>query len=603
VFNGCSESDAPPSNSTATPAAAAPTVPASTQPPTTTSAGLPATSIATAPAPTATTVDPVDDTSNDPSRFAVNIKIDTTVQQPISPWIYGLADSTSGHEDQLAWMGATLIRWGGNARTRHNWEINASNAGSDWGFRNIGQGDNVPGSASLLFMQRNERLNALSLLTIPTIGWVAKDGDNDSESIGVPEHGGPPIAPGSDTAFTLFTGGKWTQPYDPTDNRNRTSVESLPSKGAPYSYPPDLTDGKVYQDEWVAYLRSQRPAGALPPIYAMDNEPDLWADDTHVDVHPVRLGYDTELTNFLTYARAVKHADPEGLVAGPESWGVTAYLDSPLDEGGDGYKTAADKAAHGGVPWLEWFLKAVSDDDKAQGSRSLDILDVHYYPQTGVYYSDNSPDNQEKRVQAPRSLWDVTYTEPSWVARTEWPNLALIRRLQRLVEQYYPGTKVGISEWNFGGEDDISGAIAIADSLGIFGRENVYFASCWCLPAQGSPAGWAFRLYRNYDGNGGTFGTESLAVDSNNTSEFSTYAAANEDGKQVTVLLINKSLTRNAGVKIAIPGFTPGANSMIYSYDQSNLNDIVGKPLEANNTDGVDLVVPPLSIRLLVLNK
>ena len=94
-----------------------------------------------------------------------------------------------------------------------------------------------------------------------------------------------------------------------------------------------------------------------------------------------------------------------------------------------------------------------------------------------------------------------------------------------------------------------------------------------------------------------------LAVDSNNTSEISTYAAASEDGKQVTVMLINKSPTRNAGVKIAIPGFTPGANSMIYSYDQSNLNDIVGKPLEANNTDGVALVLPPLSIRLLVLNK
>ncbi len=556
------------------------------------------------PSPTSIPPTSTADTSDadDPTKLAVEVNVNASIRHPISPWIYGLADSTSDHEEQLQWLGASLVRWGGNARSRHNWEVNASNAGSDWEFRNVSQGDSVPGSASLLFMQRNERLGALSLLTIPTIGWVAKDGDNDSQSINVPEHGGPAVSPGSDTAFTSFSNGSWSQPYDPSDNRARTSIQSLPSKNGPYTYPPDLTDGKVYQDEWVAYLRSQRPEDALPTIYAMDNEPELWSDDTHVDVHPVRLGFDDQLSNFLTYARAVKHADPDGLVAGPESWGVTAYLHSALDDGGDGYQTSADTAAHGGIPWLQWFLRAVREDDEAQGSRSLDILDVHYYPQTGVSYGDNSPDMQDKRMQAPRSLWDTTYIEPSWVARTEWPNLALIRRLQRLIEQNYPGTKIGISEWNFGGEDDISGAIAIADTLGIFGRENVYSAACWCLPQENTPAGWAFRLYRNYDGNGSTFGTESVAVDSTNTTEFSAYAATTEDNGKLTVMLINKNRDKSASVTINTQDFTPGANSMEYGYGPGDLGEIAGKALTSASSEPIRVTMPPMSIKLLVFD-
>ena len=164
------------------------------------------------------------------------------------------------------------------------------------------------GSASLAFMQRNEKLGALSLLTIPNIGWVAKD--MAGQSVDVPLHGGPALSAGSEVAFTQFYAGGWTVPYDPAVNRALTSVQSLPSKGAPFAYPPDLNDGKVFQDERVAYLKSQRPQGALAPVYEMDNEPELWADNLHVDVHPIRQGYDDMLHTFLAYARPVNTAYP-----------------------------------------------------------------------------------------------------------------------------------------------------------------------------------------------------------------------------------------------------------------------------------------------------
>lgn len=533
--------------------------------------------------------------------YQVEVTVDILKQYPISPWIYGVAASSSDNEQTLQELGVTVARWGGNARTRHNWEINASNAGGDWYYTNVSQGDSVPGSASLQFMQRNQRLGALSILTIPTIGWVARD--SESQSIDVPEQGGPPISEGSDIAFTRFVNGAWSMPYDPAANRERTSLQSFPSKDGPYEYPPDQTDGKVYQDEWVAYLLSQRLKDAPPPIYAMDNEPELWSDSTHVDVHPVRLGYDAQLENFLTYARAIKKVDPDGLIAGPESWGVTAYLYSALDEGGDNYSTAADRAAHDGMFWLPWFLKSAADADAAFGQRSLDILDVRYYPSSGAFRGGNDPEMQDIRMQAPRALWDVNYVEPSWVARTEWANLALTRRLQRLIEQYYPGTKLGISEWNFGGEDDISGAIATADTLGIFGREQVYSAAYWGLPEANSPVGRAFQLYRNYDGKGSSFGSQSVGVSSTNTTQFSAYAALADEGEKLTIILINKSRDSSSYATIKTPAFVPGASSTEYTFGRRNLNEIVAEPLASQGSETTTVTLPPLSITLLVLDR
>lgn len=588
LLTGCADPDSPINRQSEFPSAtSSPTLAAETAQITATTAPVPVAES------TSTSASPIVD------GYSVEVNIDLLTRYPISPWIYGVAASSAEHEETLRQLGITLVRWGGNARTRHNWEINAANAGWDWYYTNVSQGDDVPGSASLNFMQRNQRLGAISLLTIPTIGWVAKD--SESQSVDVPEQGGPPISEGSDVAFTEFSNGSWSRPYDPTSNRERTSLQSFPSKNWPYQYPPDLTDGKVYQDEWIAYLRSQRPDDTPPPIYAMDNEPELWSDSTHVDVHPVRLGYDMQFENFLTYARAVKKADPDGLVAGPESWGVTAYMHSALDEGGDNYKAAADKAAHGSIPWLSWFLKAASEADAAYGSRSLDILDVHYYPSSGAFGGGNETEMQDIRMQAPRSLWDVNYVEPSWVARTEWSHLALTRRLQRLIEQNYPGTRLGISEWNFGGEDDISGAIATADTLGIFGREQVYSAAYWGLPDATSPVGRAFRLYRNYDGKGSAFGSEAVGVSSNNTTDVSAYAALADEGK-LTVMLINKR-REPSHITLKTSTFVPGEGSMKYTFGQNNLAEIVASPLGVQGSEATAVEVPPLSITLLVLVK
>ena len=174
------------------------------------------------PAPTAATV-------------AVSVNVNAG-QHPISPYIYGMAFAP---DDFLADLKLGVNRWGGNDKTRYNWVLgNADNAARDWEFRNRVAADKstpmTPSSAADQFVSGNKAQDTATLLTVPTMGWVAKDADNDHQSVNVPELN-------HDEAG-----------YNPADNRARTSVRSTARKNAPFTDTPTLAGGVVYQDEWIS---------------------------------------------------------------------------------------------------------------------------------------------------------------------------------------------------------------------------------------------------------------------------------------------------------------------------------------------------------------
>src|SRR6185312_179688 len=100
-------------------------------------------------------------------------------------------------------------------------------------------------------------------------------------------------------------------------------------------------------------------------------------------------------------------------------------------------------------------------------------------------------------------LWDPTYTETSWISQWgTWVGspgnngpIKLLPRVQRDIDDFNPGTKIAITEYNYGGNNHISGAIAQADALGIFGREGVFAANIW---GGGSYTDGAFNMYLDY---------------------------------------------------------------------------------------------------------
>ena len=106
----------------------------------------------------------------------VTINIDAAANRhSINPNIYGVAFASTA---QLADLNSPLNRSGGNATSQYNWQCNCDNRGSDLYFESLDSGSSTPGKVTTTSLPRT-RLQVLeSMVTIPTIGWVAKLGPN-----------------------------------------------------------------------------------------------------------------------------------------------------------------------------------------------------------------------------------------------------------------------------------------------------------------------------------------------------------------------------------------------------------------------------------------
>ena len=504
-----------------------------------------------------------------------------TVIRPINPEIYGMSHAGRRHYKELK---VPLARWGGNPATRYNWKAgNAWNSARDWYFRNTSYtsktaAEALPSGAADRFLTDANVAGAEAIITIPTIGWVAKNGDNKIASLSVPITGGDPISPGSEAIAG----------YSPDANRSRTSTRSTLDENVSAE-----DTGIVSQTQWIRHLTTKFGAGShgSPKYYAMDNEPELWAT-THTDIHPVRPDYDELYNQFQKSADAVKRVDKNALILGPETWGWTGYFFSARDEGKDRYATHADRLAHGNIPFIPWFLQQVKNHDRLTNKRSLDVLDVHFYPQV-----DKNTAQDELRMRSTRLLWDPTYVEESWIKA----RVVLIPRLREWVDTNYPGTKIGLSEWDWGASNRIAGGIATADALGIFGREGLDLACRWGAPAPGTPTFFAFKLFRNADGAGLQFGNESLKTVPTTTPEVTCFSARDHQSNLLTFVLTNRS-SRVKHVSINLVGHDSGVFG-VYSYSQSNLSKIVKNADIIVNRSVLSYRLEPLSMVLLAEHK
>ena len=196
----------------------------------------------------------------------------------------------------------------------------------------------------------------------------------------------------------------------------------------------------------------------------------------------------------------VKATDPSAKTLGPSDFGWPVYVGSGLN---------GDSVAHGGVWFAEWYLQQMRLYEQQHGTRILDYFDEHYYPSADAGCLALCPAGeaniQSLRLRSTRSLWDPTYKDESWIGKY-YPPIQLIPLFRKWVKQDYPGTKIAITEYNWGGLESINGALTQADVLGIFGREQLDLATLWGPPKSTDPGAYAFRMYRNYDGKGSAYG-------------------------------------------------------------------------------------------------
>ena len=356
---------------------------------------------------------------------------------PISPYVYGLNDQDPGDTH------ATVRRLGGNRMTGYNWVNNASNAGTDW--HNISDdwfcaqhlkltGCDQPGSMVKQFVSENQKDGIDSLITLPMAGFVAADKDGE-----VTEN---QTAPGFRWDKVVFR------------------------KGSPLTVTPSPQSKNVYDDEFVNFLVANFHPAAQGGVkfYALDNEPALWPK-THPRIHPAQTTYLEMVNKTEALSQAVLRIDPTAKIFGAVMYGWKEFLD---------LQDAPDSAAMNKTfdTYVDFYLAQMKSLEKRDKKRLLHVLDLHWYPEaqgggnpsTGlgakrITLGDTSPDSVEARVQAPRSLWDPTYVEKSWITQysTKGQPIQLIPWLQAKIDRRYPGTQLAFTEYDYGAGDHISG--------------------------------------------------------------------------------------------------------------------------------------------------
>jgi len=453
----------------------------------------------------------------------------------IDPNIYGTAWADTAALSELK---ATVNRAGGNMTSRYNWQQNAANHAADWYFESISRDGTAAGAWVDSFIAASRGGAAHAVVTIPTIGWVAKLGTNRSKlaSYSVTKYGAQ-----QDTDYWMPDAGNGILANGTAITWNNPNDANVPA---------DVDFARSWVQHLVASWGTSGNGGVR--YYTLDNEPSIW-HETHRDVHPTGATMEEVRDKFFSYATMIKSLDPGAKILGPEEFGWSGYLYSGYDlqQGSqNGWSRFPDREAHNNMDYLPWLLDQIRRHDAATGQRLLDYFTVHYYPQGGEFGDNISQSMQLLRNRSTRSLWDPTYVDQSWIGDT----VRLIPRLREWVSTYYPGTKIGITEYNWGAEGHMNGATTQADVLGIFGREGLDLANRWTTPAAGTPAYLAMKMYRNYDGNGSTFGNTSVKTTVPNADQVSAFSSLRSSDGALTVMVVNKNLysSSNPGATTSI---------------------------------------------------
>ena len=516
------------------------------------------------------------------AKAQVTVAVDAAANRhPIDPNVYGVAHAGTA---ELTDLNVPLNRFGGNPTTRTNWQLNADNRGNDWFYESVPGASATPGEAGDTFMANARAAGAQAMITIPTIDWVARLGPNRTK-----------LASFSIAKYGAQTGNDW-QWYADAGNGIRTNGQFVTGNDPNDANTPNSV---AFERSWVQHLVDRwgtKAAGGVR-YYVLDNEPSLW-HATHRDVHPTGATMDEIATKATDFATAIKNVDGSALVVGPEEWGWSGYFYSGYDQqygGQHGWGTLPDRVNHGGADYLPWFLDTMRQRSTTAGRRLLDVFTVHYYPQGGEFSDDVSTAMQQRRNRSTRSLWDPNYVDETWIN----DRVRLIPRLRGWVNQYYPGTQIGLTEYNWGAEGHINGATTQADILGIFGREGVDMAARWATPAASTPTYRAIKLYRNYDGRKSGFGDTSIAAATANPDVVSAFAAERSTDGAVTVVVVNKGAAA-ASTTVTLANAAHGAASEMWQLTSANaITRLADAPVSAAHA--LTATLPAQSVTLFVI--
>ncbi|MFK7845385.1 MAG: hypothetical protein AB8G77_08795 [Rhodothermales bacterium] len=158
----------------------------------------------------------------------------------------------------------------------------------------------------------------------------------------------------------------------------------------------------------------------------------------------------------------------------------------------------------------------------------------------------------QARLQVPRTLWDPSCIEDSWIGQWKQDFLPLIPSIQASIDTYYPGTQLGITEYNYGA--------------------------------------------------GASFGATSIDVGLADKELNSVYASIHgDDASQMHIIALNKHLTEAADFTFDIASDAAFSEAEVWMCDASSpqIRSLASQNIDAGNK--LLYSVPPMTVMHFVL--
>jgi hypothetical protein len=517
---------------------------------------------------------------------AVDIQVDASAGRlPISPYIYGRNNNISdapGSPTTAANIalyneaGLRLTRdGGGNNSTKYNWRRKLSSH-PDW-YNNVYAHDWDFASQTI-----QSRLPFVSgLWTLQLLGKTASNKDHNFDDWTY--NGSAWTA----DAVKNWAGGGGPTPVDHAGNPDLYLMD----------WPPD--SAVAIFDRWFA-PQSQGGLGldsARFRYWNMDNEPEAWTG-THDDVVTSPITAEAYMQKYFAVAKKARAKFPGIKLTGPVFTNEWQWWDW-------------NNAFVSGLPWMEFFIKRIGEEQAASGIRLLDVVDFHFYP---TYNGDAA--GEHAVTQLHRIWYDTAYDWPGANGSKGYPSgwdesrkkQFIFTRVEAWLTKYLGanhGVSVGISEMGFGGSGKVDGSLAAvwyASHLGTFADHGVAYLVPWY---------WYYGQWETLHLFSRYAKTVRVASVSSLDSTVSGYASINLRADSCTVILVNRNPTVVQNTKVTLSHFTvaPGSFDVLELSGLpvtsetfiSHANNALKKKSVTPANSAFTLDLPPYSVTAVLL--
>ena len=516
------------------------------------------------------------------SQTPVRIDIDLTKgKKPVSPFIYGknnvlpstfLSSGTTAEITKAKEAGVRFVRQsGGNNSTKYNWR-NKLSSHPDW-YNNVYLND-WDNAAKNMFTKMPGVQGMWSFQLLGKTAANTQHNFNDGAYNGSQWWAG---------VNQNLAGGGQPNTANPT---GKALVEGNPNLYL-MDWPADSTVGIL--DKWFGAKGLGYDKNSIR-YWDMDNEPEIWSG-THDDVMKTQCTAEEFMQLYFKVAKAARAKYPDIKLVGPvpaNEWQWYRW--------GDGTTT-------GGKSWLEFFIKRVSEEEKASGIRLLDVIDIHYYPGSTdaatclqfhrVFFDRSYVYPEANGVHTVTGGWDTSINKEYVFGRcADW--------LTKYMGANH-GVTFGVTETGMASKDANVQAIWYASTMGEFMKNGVEIFTPWSWDIGMYEALHLFSRYnyRNY-----------VQATSQDETLVSAYPTTDVNDDSLSVVLINRSLTEKKLVNLNFIGYTMGVSKFpMYTLSKlpatetfvSHTKNALVRTEVAVSPNQISVELAPLSINTILL--